>query len=86
MSSASSPVCPNCEEAVPVIDGAEPADALWLHARRCAEDALYPEVAVVCPECAETVPLPAGFSPEQALWLHEAECIDGIQIEIADAS
>jgi hypothetical protein len=59
---------------LPLADGVDASDALWLHERRCVGEALFPEVSVVCAACAGTLPLAAGLDPFETLWMHDHEC------------
>jgi hypothetical protein len=63
--------CPNCDRQIPILDGAHPDDALWLHQRRCEQ--LFPELTIVCGDCESPLPV-AGLSPSETLWMHGPEC------------
>jgi hypothetical protein len=70
--------CPDCEQDVPVLDGLDADDALWLHARRCTQEALFPEVSVVCTTCDGALLVGPDLSPIETLWLHDHDCSEAL--------
>jgi hypothetical protein len=70
--------CPHCLIELPVADGVDPRDLLWLHERRCDGEALFPELTIVCGLCAGEMPVPNGLSPVEALWMHDLDCPEGL--------
>jgi hypothetical protein len=78
--------CPACDGRVPLADGIEPSDALWLHRRRCTEEALFPDLSVVCPACEDAIAVSGGLSATEALWMHGHDCPNAPDAEFANAS
>jgi hypothetical protein len=78
--------CPHCRGELPVGDGVDPRDLLWLHERRCGGEALFPDVSLVCAACDGELPLGDGLSADETLWMHELECPCGLGEYFAAAS
>jgi hypothetical protein len=70
--------CLHCLAELPVADGVDPRDLLWLHERRCGGEALFPEISVVCGACELALPIGAGLGPVETLWMHDLDCPDGL--------